>query len=423
MSENQNPEGSMPNIVPPLEGTRINSAPNWETAYPMILWNMMMYYGDSELIYNHHDSLVRYFDALDSNYRETGLKFFRTGYGDWVPPRGQPKSDLHLMGSFALLGDVKLGIDIFRYSNHPDSESQLNRLIELRSKISPEFHDTFFNSTSGVYMSGLQTEQVLPLYLGVVPHELKASILSSLIDDIQIKQEGHTTSGIVGIKYAMEVLSSLDRGDVALDLALQTSYPSWGYMIKSQYEPATTVWELWESDTAGPTMNSRNHHMFGSISGWFYKHVAGIKPLEPGFSRVQIRPNLLRHQNFTIRVSTPYGYVSLNYRKQEDMENGNQDKATTTRFFYELELPPCTSGIFHIPVALDDSEMKSDEDSTNVSIEESGVPIWLDWQYLPDVDGVKYVEKVGKYIHVKITNGKYRFKVTASKISSGATKV
>ena len=60
----------------------------------------------------------------------------------------------------------------------------------------------------------------------------------------------------------MEVLSSLDRGDVALDLALQTSYPSWGYMINSQYEPATTVWELWESDTEGPHMNSRNHHMF-----------------------------------------------------------------------------------------------------------------------------------------------------------------
>ena len=83
MSENQNAEGSMPNIVPPLEGTRIDSAPNWETAYPMILWSMMTYYGDSEVIYNHHDSLVRYFDCLDSIYRKNGLKNFRTGYGDW----------------------------------------------------------------------------------------------------------------------------------------------------------------------------------------------------------------------------------------------------------------------------------------------------------------------------------------------------
>ena len=327
------------------------------------------------------------------------------------------------MGSFALLGDIKLGIDIFRYSTHPDSESQLKRLIELQTKIVPEFHDAFFNSTSGVYMSGLQTEQALALYLGVVPHELQASILSNLINDIQIKHKVHTTSGIVGIKYAMEVLSSLDRGDVALDLALQTSHPSWGYMMNSEFEPATTIWELWESDTRPPAMNSRNHHMFGSIGGWFYKHVAGIKALDPGFSRIQIRPNLLRHQNFTARISTPRGYVSLNYRKQEVMEQGNEDRATATEFLYEMVLPPCTSGTFHIPIALDDREMKFDENSINLSIEESGVPVWLDWQYLPDVDGVKCIEKVGRYIHVEITNGRYSFKVTGSKIFSVVAEV
>jgi hypothetical protein len=82
MVENQSPDdGSMPNIVPPMG--KIEGAPNWQTAYPMILWNMMTYYGDRLLISNHHDSLVRYFDFLDSNYHRTGLKNFRTGYGDW----------------------------------------------------------------------------------------------------------------------------------------------------------------------------------------------------------------------------------------------------------------------------------------------------------------------------------------------------
>ena len=34
------------------------------------------------------------------------------------------------------------------------------------------------------------------------------------------------------------------------------------------YEPATTLWELWNSDTQGPGMNSRNHIMFGTVSSW-----------------------------------------------------------------------------------------------------------------------------------------------------------
>jgi alpha-L-rhamnosidase len=320
------------------------------------------------------------------------------------------------MGAFALLGDIKLGIDIFEFSDHLDSDSQVKRLTELRSKISPEFHDAFFNSTSGVYMSGLQTEQALPLYLGVVPKELQASVLSNLIDDIQITQQGHTTSGIIGIKYAMEVLSLYDRGDVALDLALQTSYPSWGYMANSRYEPATTVWELWESDTAGPGMNSRNHHMFGSISGWFYKHVAGIQP--PGFSRVQIRPSLLRHDKFTARISTPSGDVSLNYEKQE-LKQGNDDGENTIEFSYEITLPPGTSGTFHIPIAIDDRDTAlSDENTIDVFVEESGVPIWINWQFLPGVEGVQHVKKVGKHIHVGISNGRYSFKVKVSKIFS-----
>jgi len=323
------------------------------------------------------------------------------------------------MGAFALLGDIKLGIDIFQFSDHPDSDSQMNRLKELRAIISPEFHDVFYNSTTGVYKSGLQTEQALPLYLDVVPSELQDSVLSNLINDIQITQEGHTTSGIVGIKYAMEVLSSLDRGDVALDLALQTSYPSWGYMINSQYEPATTVWELWESDTEGPRMNSRNHHMFGSISSWFYRHLAGIQPLNPGFSRVQIRPNLLRLDNFTARISTPLGIISLNYQKQE-----YDDMDKTTEFSYDITLPPCTSGTFHIPIASDDKEAAlSDENSTstNMFVEENGVPIWQNWKFLPGVDGVQNVHKVGKRLQIGISNGEYKFKVSISKTSSGAT--
>lgn len=34
-------------------------------------------------------------------------------------------------------------------------------------------------------------------------------------------------------------------------------YPSFGYEINNVFEPATTVWELWNSDTTGPGMNSR----------------------------------------------------------------------------------------------------------------------------------------------------------------------
>ena len=67
-----------------------------------------------------------------------------------------------------------------------------------------------------------------------------------------------TPGGIIGWRYQPEVLSSNGHAELAYALMTQTTYPSIGYEILS-VEPATTLWELWNSDVDGPSMNSRNH--------------------------------------------------------------------------------------------------------------------------------------------------------------------
>jgi hypothetical protein len=47
-------------------------------------------------------------------------------------------------------------------------------------------------------------------------------------------------------------------------------------LFEGNYEPATTVWELWESDSGNPDMDSRNHIMFGTVGSWFYKGILGF---------------------------------------------------------------------------------------------------------------------------------------------------
>merc|ERR1712167_457114 len=81
-------------------------------------------------------------------------------------------------------------------------------------------------------------------------------------------------------------------GDVPVRMNEVTSYPSYGYMITNQYEPATTLWELWNSDSQGPGMNSRNHIMFGSVSSWFYRHLCGldVEKGSKGYDEMTIHP-------------------------------------------------------------------------------------------------------------------------------------
>ena len=66
----------------------------------------------------------------------------------------------------------------------------------------------------------------------------------------------------------MRGLTQHGAGDLAYTIATNRTYPSWGYMID---KGATTIWELWNGDTADPAMNSGNHVMLlGDLLTWYY---------------------------------------------------------------------------------------------------------------------------------------------------------
>ena len=56
---------------------------------------------------------------------------------------------------------------------------------------------------------------------------------------------------------------------------------------------ATTIWELWNGDTADPAMNSANHVMLlGDLIIWYYEDLAGIKCAEGScaFKKIDMSP-------------------------------------------------------------------------------------------------------------------------------------
>jgi len=104
------------------------------------------------------------------------------------------------------------------------------------------------------------------------------------------------------------------HSDIGIQLNLQDTYPSIGYMIQgaSNPEPATTVWELWDSNVEGPGMNSRNHIMFGSVGSWFYKAFLGFYTTHQGPHSIIVGPdasvvNMLNTTTASGKSLTPYG--------------------------------------------------------------------------------------------------------------------
>ena len=96
-----------------------------------------------------------------------------------------------------------------------------------------------------------------------------------------IHRQGDTlTTGFIGVRFLLPVLSEIGETELAYKLMKNTEYPSWGYSVVNG---ATTIWERWNGYTKeqgffNPSMNSFNHYSLGSCVYWMYAYVLGIRP-------------------------------------------------------------------------------------------------------------------------------------------------
>ena len=94
-------------------------------------------------------------------------------------------------------------------------------------------------------------------------------IVSVSYTHLDVYKRQHVSTGVLGIQHLMRGLTQYGNVDLAYKIATNDTYPSWGYMVR---KGATTIWELWNGDTADPAMNSGNHVMLlGDLIIWYYE--------------------------------------------------------------------------------------------------------------------------------------------------------
>ncbi|CAF2633920.1 unnamed protein product [Rotaria sp. Silwood2] len=290
--------GFVPDTVPLTFGI-YPADPNWGTALPTITWQLYRHYNDIQILRDHYASIRAYVESVRDGYRITGLAKLIYHYGDWVPPPPQPKTEGHLVASFAFLHDVSLLINMSQILSYSHDTHEYTTFYQ---RLAEEFHRAFFKSSAGYYTDGMQAAQVLALALpNVVPANVRDSVLQYLVQDIQAKGN-HVSTGIVSTAQLYPLLSDNGHHDLAMELITSTTYPSYGFMFNNPYENATTIWELWNAPFEGPSMNSRNHHMFASVGAWFYSHLAGI---DLQSDLIVIRPRMVSEEKKHLLTREP----------------------------------------------------------------------------------------------------------------------
>ena len=333
-------DGAITDTVPYGWGRR--PADPVSTSYLLLGWFAYQHYNDTHVLAEHFDGFKAWTDFLHSKTKDNIVTYGY--YGDWSPPKAfaiAGSEGSSALSKFTPLDYMSTGFlyyDAWLLSHMAETlgkEEDKARYTEMAKEVAAAINRKYWNESAGGYGSNNEAMNSFALFLGIVPESRVQRVVASLVNAVH-KNGDHLSTGNLCTKYVLEALTKHGHGDLALKIATQETYPSWGYMLANG---ATTLWERWENLT-GPGMNSHNHPMMGSVSSWFHKYLGGINPDPdmPGFKRIIIRPYLLGDLRWArAEYKSHYGLI----RSFWSRDNGN----LTLKF----TIPANTTARLYIP--------------------------------------------------------------------------
>jgi alpha-L-rhamnosidase len=286
-----------------------------------------------------------------------GLTSF--GRGDWVPVKSTSNLELTSSIYFYVNADI-LAKAAKLFGKAEDHE----KYAALRKKIKESINNKFLNRESGIYGSGTQTELSMALHWKIVPGDMIAKVAENLNKKVE-ETNFHLDVGVLGAKALLNALNDNGYNTSAYKVAVQDTYPSWGWWIVNG---ATTLLENWNLKAERDI--SDNHMMFGEIGGWFFKGVGGIKPDEnaPGFKNVILTPAFPQELNyFTATHESPYGKIVSSWKRSKNKIN------------YEVVVPPNSTATITFPELKNKAVYRNKEQIKNTALVEvsSGKHIFI----------------------------------------------
>jgi alpha-L-rhamnosidase len=386
--EAQREDGCIPDVAPAYWNYYTDNV-TWPSVLLSASDMLYTHYGNLRPIQKNYPSMKLWMNHLSDEYTNENGLVTCDKYGDWcVPPEALDlihskdparQTDGKLMASayyikmlqtmhrFASLLGYKEDMAVWESREHQMKDA-FNKVFLTVKEHTSQAPGHVLYPDSIFYGNNTVTANILPLAFGIVPKAYINEVVKNVVNSIMTINRGHISCGVIGVQWLMRELSRRGFSNIAYLLATNTSYPSWGYMVK---EGATTIWELWNGNTANPAMNSGNHVMLlGDLIPWIYENLGGIKTSRSdiAFKKIIMKPNFDIQDLDKVDASymTPYGKVVSQWNKTQTILNWHIEIPVNTTA--EVYLPDSTiqkigSGSYDFKVNIKprDSRMETDE--------------------------------------------------------------
>ena len=331
MRAEQGRGGGLPMVIP-RAGDSWPALANscWGDSCILVPWAEYLARGNKELLRRQYPVMKKFLKAakwwsaflaftLSSRY----IWRFPFHFGDWCAPGETVNQWLKKgkwVGTAYFANSCGIVARIAGLLGKPEDAAYYRR---LRDKIIRAYRKVFTDG-NGRLKREFQTAYVLPLEFQMTKGKETEATAQNLVRLVR-EADNHLTTGFTGTPYLLFALSDHGFADVAYDLLLQESCPSWLYEVKAG---GTTIWERWDALRPDGTVNigdltgdkpdeesnggmvSFNHYANGAVGAWLYRRVAGIEATSGGYRTFLIAPQLGGGLTWAKgSVITPYGKV------------------------------------------------------------------------------------------------------------------
>jgi alpha-L-rhamnosidase len=376
LDDAQRPDGQFPQVAPSVV-TEPDGGPAWADAGVICPWTIYEVYGDRRELERHFDAMKRFIEFCRSRSTPDLLPPSKYhAFGDWLSIKANTPKDVIYTAYFAY--SAHLAARAAEVLGKPYEAEAFRRLFD---DIRASFYRAYV-SADGRIKGETQTCYVLALAFDLVPPEQATLAAKHLVADIE-RRGWHLSTGFIGTKDLMLVLSKIGRPDVAYRLLFNDTFPSWGFSIK---QGATSIWERWDGWTpergfqdAG--MNSFAHYSFGAVYQWMVENIGGIHSTAPAYKEIRLAPQ------FTDKLTS----ASVSYRSIRGLIATDwQQLGEKLRF--NATIPANTTAQVVLPA------------QSAADVTEGG-------HALDHAPGVKFLRMEGTNAVLSVASGVYQFKV------------
>ena len=364
LAAEQEPSGAVQHVAP-MNLPAIDAIPpgtaGWGDAAVIVPWELYRTYGDVRILEEQWESMVAWVEYAARSARsgrhpsriesrpepashEPFLWDAGVHFGEWLEPGEDPYGDptflerlLH--GDKADIATAYLHLSarlLARIATILERQAEAARYADLAEAARAAWQ-TEFVRRDGTLTAETQANYVRALAFDLVREEHRRRCAERLVDLVRAA-DTHLATGFLATPYLLPVLADNGYLDVAYELLLQETEPSWLLMID---RGATTIWEAWNGIAAdGTAYKSLNHYSKGAVVSFLHQHVAGIRMCDDAiaYERFRIAPRPGGGLAFARAAhESPYGLIESSWRADGDA------------FTLRVVVPPGTSAEVRLP--------------------------------------------------------------------------